>query len=104
MIKKLLRTILLVDILAALFVGVKCCFRKPVTKNLTDIKRSNKFRRNFTFDDSKCVGCKKCLEVCPCRAIQIIVSPRQHTHRPEKCCYCGLCQAACKFGAIKFKP
>ncbi|MDR1034579.1 MAG: 4Fe-4S binding protein [Holosporales bacterium] len=103
MIRKFLKTTLFVDILSALAIGVKYCFKKPVTKNLDSIKRSPKFRRVFTFDSEKCVGCRICSEVCPCRAIQII-GPGNHRYAPRKCCYCGLCRSVCKSGAIKFKP
>ncbi|MDR2598217.1 MAG: 4Fe-4S binding protein [Holosporales bacterium] len=101
MIRKFLNFALLIDIVTALFVGLKCCFKKPVTKNLNRIKRSRKFRKVLTFDAEKCVGCKMCSEICPSRAIQVQV-PGKHEYNPRKCCYCGLCQSACRFGAIKF--
>ncbi|MDR1289346.1 MAG: 4Fe-4S binding protein [Holosporales bacterium] len=102
MIKRFLKNALLIDILKALFIGLKCCFKKPVTRDLKGIQRSDKFRKILTYDSDKCVGCRMCSEVCPCHAI-LINAPGKHTYDPKKCCYCGLCHSACKFGALYSK-
>ncbi|MDR0942642.1 MAG: 4Fe-4S binding protein [Holosporales bacterium] len=100
-IKRILRVVLLKDILDALFVGLKCCFKKPVTKRLGNIERPDNFRQCFSMNPQKCVGCKTCSRICPSNALQII-SPGQYTFNKEKCTYCGLCQRHCPMNAISF--
>jgi Pyruvate/2-oxoacid:ferredoxin oxidoreductase delta subunit len=49
-------------------------------------------------DEKACTGCKRCIEVCPPRAIDL----REGTaHIDEEFCEeCGLCAAECKAQAI----
>ncbi|MDR3030817.1 MAG: 4Fe-4S binding protein [Holosporales bacterium] len=102
MIKEFIKTVFLVDIFNAILLGIKCIFKKPVTKNLKDIKRNAGFRRYFFIDNSKCIGCKNCSSICPNRSIQII-DKNNYIFDKDKCAYCGLCQKACPKKAIKFK-
>ncbi len=59
-----------------------------------------------------CTSCMLCMRACPTAAIAI-VSPRgedkkRHLEKFEidfgLCCFCGLCEEACKFSAIKMAP
>ncbi|MDR2666797.1 MAG: 4Fe-4S binding protein [Holosporales bacterium] len=98
-ITKILRTLLLIDILKALVVGFVYCFRKPVTKNLENIRRPDKFRKYVIIDRQKCVACRACERICPCKAIKI----DKYEFNKNKCAYCGLCEKACIRGAIKIR-
>jgi len=90
-----------VDILKALYLGVRVSIRKPVTKNLNDIKRSSNFRRHYSIDSEKCIACGICMKICPCHAIKIINS-KEYEFDKHRCAYCGLCQKACPKQAIEF--
>ena len=95
------------DIIKSLCFGIRTAFKKPVTIKLSKqkVKRSPHFRRHFSIDNGKnngkCIGCKICMNVCPCNAIKII--DKNHCEfDKEKCAYCGLCEKACPKDAIKF--
>lgn len=104
MIKKFIKSLLLIDILNALQFGVKTALlKKPVTVKLPKqtIERATHTRRCFSLDHSKCIQCKICESVCPCRAITII-NDKEHKFEKLRCAYCGLCEKACPKGAVKF--
>ncbi len=46
-----------------------------------------------------CIGCRACVKVCECGAIEMIGSRARIDS--TKCIRCGKCLAACKFGVIK---
>lgn len=48
---------------------------------------------------SKCIGCLKCINECPVKAIKIMEEKAQIID--EICIGCGECICACKYGAIK---
>lgn len=56
-----------------------------------------------------CTACELCMKVCPSAAIKI-VAPRGEDKKKKLevfeidfgfCCYCGLCEEACNFSALK---
>ncbi len=49
----------------------------------------------------ECIGCKKCMEVCPAKAITM-VDNKPHIDR-KKCIKCFCCQEFCPKGAMKVK-
>ena len=102
MIRKFLKAITLTDIACALQFGLKAALKKQVTKNIEDIKRSPCFRRFFSIDDTKCIACRICMEVCPCEAIEI-VDCKTYKFDKNRCAYCGLCQKSCPKQAITLK-
>ena len=61
-----------------------------------------KFSRKAIWDNEKCVGCDKCVFICPYDAIKAesISSP---TVDMEKCVGCGACQLVCPHHAIQVK-
>ena len=61
-----------------------------------------KFSRKAIWDNEKCVGCDKCVFICPYDAIKAesISSP---TVNLEKCVGCGACQLVCPNHAIQVK-
>jgi len=52
-------------------------------------------------DDSACIGCESCADVCPMKAIAI---DEIALFDPEKCIGCGLCISACPEEAISLIP
>jgi uncharacterized protein (DUF362 family)/ferredoxin len=50
---------------------------------------------------NECIGCKKCMEVCPAKAITM-VDNKPHIDR-KKCITCFCCQEFCPKGAMKVK-
>jgi len=47
-------------------------------------------------DDSKCTGCRQCLEVCPTR-----IKEPEHIGNVTDCIQCGKCVEACSTGALR---
>jgi len=48
----------------------------------------------------KCVGCKKCLYVCPGSLIKFGEDEKAYIKYPKDCWGCTSCVKECKFGAI----
>lgn len=49
-----------------------------------------------------CVGCGRCVEVCPGNLIKLNENRRAYITRPEDCWGCTSCLKECKTGAIQF--
>ena len=56
----------------------------------------------LVLDDSKCIGCKMCLEVCPHRVFKI-ESGRAHIQNRDGCMECGACARNCPASAISVR-
>ena len=54
-------------------------------------------------DESRCIGCARCLPPCPVDAI-IGAAKLMHTVIPEVCTGCELCLAPCPVDCIVMKP
>ena len=54
-------------------------------------------------DDSRCIGCARCLPPCPVDAI-IGAAKFMHTVLPERCTGCELCIAPCPVDCIEMRP
>ena len=66
------------------------------------------YRGVHNFDTNKCLGCGKCAEICPNKAIEMVDVKQQDgtmQKRPRidinKCCFCGLCESVCPTKAIR---
>ena len=61
-----------------------------------------KFSRKAVYDVQECVGCDKCIFICPYKAIEFesFATPKVNE---EKCTGCGACQLVCPHHAIQVK-
>ncbi len=61
-----------------------------------------KFSRKAVYDVQTCVGCDKCIFICPYKAIEFesFATPKVNE---EKCVGCGACQLVCPHHAIQVK-
>jgi coenzyme F420-reducing hydrogenase delta subunit len=67
-----------------------------------DTFRVVKYSRKVVYDTKKCVGCDKCVYICPYGAIEAepFATPRI---LQEKCMGCGACALVCPHNAIQVK-
>ena len=119
MLKKILKTFFLYEILTGLFLTLKYFFKKKVTINYPYQKTpiSPRFKgehalRLYDNGEERCIACKLCEAICPAQAITIEAQERIDESRRTtkydidmtKCIYCGLCQEACPVDAIVEGP
>ena len=104
MFRKFLKEILLIDIFEALSIGIKSIFKKPVTRKVSDIRRSQKFRTGISVCKSECIKCGRCSKICPSKAIKVEKGVTFPIFDLGKCCYCNLCQKSCPKSAITIPP
>ncbi len=74
--------------------------------NLTPKSKKNKKDKIFqvgtiVFDQTKCIGCQNCLEVCPINYLKINSNGRIHLSKTKDCINCGQCIIHCPAGAIE---
>ncbi len=113
------RTIFLTELLAGMWLTLKCFFRPKVTLNYPFEKGpiSPRFRgehvlRRYPSGEERCIACKLCEAICPAQAITIEAAPREDGSRRatrydldmNKCIFCGFCQEACPVDAIVEGP
>lgn len=67
-----------------------------------DAVRIIKFSRKAVYDVLECVGCDKCIFICPYKALEFesFATPKVNE---EKCVGCGACQLVCPHHAIQVK-
>jgi coenzyme F420-reducing hydrogenase delta subunit len=67
-----------------------------------NVVRVVKFSRKALYDVQACVGCDKCIFICPYKAIEFesFATPKINE---EKCVGCGACQLVCPHHAIQVK-
>lgn len=55
---------------------------------------------SIKISNDKCVGCKKCIQVCPGSLIKLGEDKKAYMKYPKDCWGCTSCLKECKFGAI----
>ena len=115
MIKKFLKTYLLIELFKGMGLTFKVLFTPKVTLRYPEEKTplSPRFRalhalRRYPNGEERCIGCKLCEAVCPALAITIDVQEREDKTRRTtrydidltKCIFCGFCEEACPVDAI----
>ena len=115
MLKKFLKTFLLLELFKGMGVTLRVFFTRKVTVQYPEEKTplSPRFRalhalRRYPNGEERCIGCKLCEAVCPALAITIDVHERddgtRRTTRYDidlvKCIFCGFCEEACPVDAI----
>jgi NADH-quinone oxidoreductase subunit I len=113
------RSLLLSELVSALWLTLRYMFRQPVTVNYPYEKGplSPRFRgehalRRYASGEERCIACKLCEAICPALAITIEAEPREDGSRRTtrydidmtKCIYCGFCQESCPVDAIVEGP
>jgi len=119
MLDRTVRSLLLTEIVAGMWLTLKYFFKAKVTINYPYEKGpiSPRFRgehalRRYPNGEERCIACKLCEAICPAQAITIETEPREDNSRRTtrydidmtKCIYCGFCQEACPVDAIVEGP
>lgn len=55
---------------------------------------------SIIINESKCVGCRKCLSVCPGNLIKVNETDKVYMKYPKDCWGCTSCIKECNYGAI----
>lgn len=112
---KIIRKILLTEILKGLWLTLRMLFSKPVTIQYPFEKRKvhEGFRgkhalvRDPFLGDDKCIGCMRCTTVCPSKCIHIKREKRENKMvvieyiiDASRCIYCAYCVEACPVCAL----
>lgn len=115
LIKRHLKTWLLLELLRGMALTGKYLFKKKITVEYPEERTplSPRFRglhalRRYESGEERCIACKLCEVVCPALAILIESEERddgtRRTTRYDidmtKCIFCGFCQEACPVDAI----
>ena len=116
---RVVRTLLLTELVAGLMRTFSYLFRRRATINYPFEKGplSPRFRgehalRRYPNGEERCIACKLCEAICPAQAIAIEAEPREDGSRRAtrydidmtKCIYCGFCEEACPVDAIVEGP
>jgi formate hydrogenlyase subunit 6/NADH:ubiquinone oxidoreductase subunit I len=74
-------------------------FLKDVSEGKAEIippvQTPNGFRGKIKYDKEKCIGCKLCLKVCPCEAIEFKPKEKKIKIYLARCCFCSQCNDIC---------
>ncbi len=115
LIKRTLKTWLLLELLRGMALTGKYLFKKKITVEYPEERTplSPRFRglhalRLYDNGEERCIACKLCEVICPALAITIESEERDDGSRRTtrydidmtKCIYCGFCQEACPVDAI----
>ena len=110
-----LKSLLLLELFAGLWLTTKYFFRPKYTMNYPEekIPQSPRFRglhalRRYPNGEERCIACKLCEAVCPALAITIDSAPREDGTRRTtrydidlfKCIFCGFCEESCPVDSI----
>ena len=111
----LLKSFLLLEMLAGMGVTLKNLFARKITVQYPEEKTpmSPRFRglhalRRYPNGEERCIACKLCEAVCPAKAITIESEVRDDGSRRTtrydidltKCIFCGFCEESCPVDSI----
>ena len=117
--KKLLKTIFLIEIAQGMALTLKTMLTPAVTRQYPTFKRKaipvsrglHAMRRDET-GKAACIGCGLCEAVCPSKAITVVTSEGPEHEKVVnsyeldllRCVFCGFCIDACPVSAILMTP
>jgi NADH-quinone oxidoreductase subunit I len=117
--KKLLRTVFLIDIAEGMALTLKTMLTPAITRQYPTFKRKpipgsrglHAMRRDET-GEGACIGCGLCEAVCPSKAITVVTSEGPEHNKIVnsyeldllRCVFCGFCIDACPVSAILQTP
>jgi len=64
------------------------------------VKTPPDFRGKIAYDKEKCIGCKLCLKVCPCEAIEFKPEEKKIKIYVSRCCFCAQCNDICPVNCL----
>lgn len=76
------------------------------------IKRDGEQHRCLTYNDSNCIGCGICADVCPTSSLRLgpvvpiargLIEMDLVSVKQDSCVFCGLCSVACPFDALSLE-
>lgn len=114
--RNLLGTIFQVEILQGMALTLRKLFSPPITRQYPDEKPpmyagfrgQHALVRDPVTQDSKCIGCMRCVTVCPSRCIRIRCQQdakgkqkvESYSIEVLRCVFCGFCVEVCPVGAV----
>jgi NADH-quinone oxidoreductase subunit I len=117
--KKLLKTIFLIEIAQGMALTLKTMLKPAITRQYPTFKRKpipgsrglHAMWRDETGKEA-CIGCGLCEAVCPSKAIKVVTSEGPGHEKAVnayeldllRCVFCGFCIEACPVSAIDMTP
>lgn len=81
--------------------GQKVADRLAAITNTTPMRAAEPSNSIALIDENLCIGCTKCIKVCPTDAI-VGANKLMHTVIADDCTGCGLCEPVCPMECISF--
>ncbi len=77
--------------------------KKDPSPYIEEMQKKTKLPTRAVIREDECIGCTKCIQVCPVDAI-IGAAKQMHTVITDECTGCDLCLAPCPMDCIDMKP